>query len=354
MSECPAEFLCSVCKDVVSLAVMMPCCAGSACEECAKNNIDIYGSCPLCLAHSKCEDLIPYRMLRDKVKKYLESIKKNQPPDGCPCHPPLADLAPPEEAQSLGEEAPVLKTVWLQPEDDPLFQFEVAMREIDAKKSTTEMIGSPKLAKNSLLIEDQYLEDVSSDEFDVEDSEKDQAEKNLPGYEERSVSDVANMEVHPAHSRGESEEDSFEEAANNEEEIQPKTMEREKEKVKKALEHALRNMDNYDEERIAKMSKLLEASQSKRKSKRKKEKKKKHKKVKIKEKTLKKLLEKEIIKEEVIEKLIRKKKKKKNKKRVSEKSSRDDLPLVSEDEGLSQGDVFQPIQVRLRRFLFES
>ena len=131
-------------------------------------------------------------------------------------------------------------------------------------------------------------------------------------------------------------------------------MEREKEKVKKALEHALRNMDNYDEERIAKMSKLLEASQSKRKSKRKKEKKKKHKKVKIKEKTLKKLLEKEIIKEEVIEKLIRKKKKKKNKKRVSEKSSRDDLPLVSEDEGLSQGDVFQPIQVRLRRFPFES
>ena len=58
-------------------------------DECAKNNIDIYGSCPLCLAHSKCEDLIPYRMLRDKVKKYLESIKKNQPPDGCPCHPPL-------------------------------------------------------------------------------------------------------------------------------------------------------------------------------------------------------------------------------------------------------------------------
>ena len=352
MSGCPAEFLCTVCKDVVSLAVMMPCCAGSACEECAKNNIDIYGSCPLCLAHSKCEDLIPYRMLRDKVKKYLESIKKYQPPDDC--HPPLTDLAPPAKAQSVCEETPVLKTVWLQPEDDPLFQFEVAMREIDAKKSSTQMVGSPRLAKNSLLIEDQYLEDVSSDEFDVEVSEKDQAEKNLPGYEERSVSHVVTIGVHPAHSRGESEEDSFEEAANNEEEIQPKKMEYEKEKVRRALEHALRNMDNYDEERIAKMSKLLEASQSKRKSKRKKEKKKKHKKVKIKEKTLKKLLEKEIIKEEVLEKLIRKKKKKKNKKRVSEKSSHDDIPLVSGDEGPSQGDSFQPIQVRLRRFLFES
>ena len=48
----PAELLCLVCKEVVRLAVMMPCCAGACCQDCAKNNINIYGSCPLCLAHS--------------------------------------------------------------------------------------------------------------------------------------------------------------------------------------------------------------------------------------------------------------------------------------------------------------
>ena len=73
--SCPAEFLCLVCKEVVSQAVMMPCCAGSCCQDCAKNNINIFGSCPLCLAHSHCEDLIPYRMLREKVAQYFQSSK---------------------------------------------------------------------------------------------------------------------------------------------------------------------------------------------------------------------------------------------------------------------------------------
>merc|ERR1719186_1387317 len=50
----------------------MPCCAGSACDECARNGIlDCEGSrWPVCDDVANPEELIPYRLFRDKVDKF--------------------------------------------------------------------------------------------------------------------------------------------------------------------------------------------------------------------------------------------------------------------------------------------
>ena len=65
----PEELLCPICKELLCDAVMMPCCAGSACDDCARNGIiESEGSkCPVCGGVANPEELIPYRMYREKV-----------------------------------------------------------------------------------------------------------------------------------------------------------------------------------------------------------------------------------------------------------------------------------------------
>lgn len=36
----PQELLCPICKELLKDAVMMPCCASSACDECGRNGKD--------------------------------------------------------------------------------------------------------------------------------------------------------------------------------------------------------------------------------------------------------------------------------------------------------------------------
>jgi len=337
----PAEFLCSVCKEVVSLAVMMPCCAGATCQACAKNNINIYGSCPLCLAHSNTEDLIPYRMLRDKITKHLQS---ESPPTVLL---PRAGRSPSREAIPDIEQDPGTEGVRLNPEDDTLGMFEAAMREIDAKKKSgvkadgssvkkgqDALGGNLPSSKQRRNTQQKDLEDISSDDFDFdfdfEDLEKKPSKKNYARHFEPCQ--IATFNGNKAlNNEGVREEDKSQVTANNEQaEIKPKKMDDEKGQVKNALKHALMNMDDYDPVRIRRMRKILESSQSSRKSKRKKDKKKKRKhELKIKEKTLKKLLKKDCIKEEVLEKLLKKKKKKKKDKKVRKSDSSscsEDLP----------------------------
>ena len=363
----PAELLCLVCKEVVRLAVMMPCCAGACCQDCAKNNINIYGSCPLCLAHSHCEDLIPYRMLREKVAQYFQSSKmkkqeESRGPAGgdvevsaalvrannqssvradCsgasgtsssiiqPNTTTTSEATEGTESERGPATIPVLIQepggVWLSPQDDTLGMFEAAMREIDAKKKSGPRLFEQKSVKKRIqlgeqnrIVKEKDLEDVSSDEFDFED-----VERNLP---ERMTSYGDQI--------SEKEEERFAEAANNESETKPKMMD-EKGKVKNALMKALMNMDQYDEERVRRMRKVLESSQSSKKHKLKKEKKKKRKdeEVKIKEKTLRKMLKKEQIKKEVLEEILKKKKKKKkHKKRSSDRSSGEEEVRSTESE----------------------
>jgi hypothetical protein len=66
----PAELLCPICSELLKDAVMMPCCAGSACDECGRNAIvDSEGNkCPLCCEVANPEELIPFRHFRDKVR----------------------------------------------------------------------------------------------------------------------------------------------------------------------------------------------------------------------------------------------------------------------------------------------
>ena len=61
----PAELLCPICGELLSDAVMMPCCAGSACDDCARTGIiESEGSrCPVCGDTANPEELIPYRLL---------------------------------------------------------------------------------------------------------------------------------------------------------------------------------------------------------------------------------------------------------------------------------------------------
>ena len=372
--SCPAELVCLVCQEVMKLAVMMPCCAGASCQDCARNNINIYGSCPLCLAHSHCEDLIPYRMLRQKVSQYLQSsqakVEEGSPgvaveeatspfspvssalqssvstsqadqreefPSGtsssCSLQPGTNISSEPSENGPAT--IPVLVHhqggVWLSPQDDTLGMFEAAMREIDAKKKSGRLsdykAGKKRIQlgeQNCRIVKEKDLEDVSSDDFDFED-----VERNLP-------------EKIPSNGNQISEEERFEskEAANNEAEIKPKMMD-EKGKVKNALMKALMNMDEYEEERVRRMRKVLESSQSSKKSKVKKEKKKKRKdeEVKIKEKTLRKLLKQEQIKKEVLEEILKKKKKKKkrkHKKRSSDSSSGNEEVRLTDSESPGQ------------------
>ena len=334
----PAELVCSVCQQLVHMAVMMPCCAGATCQFCAKNNINIYGSCPLCLAHSKAEDLIPYRMLRDRVTSYLESVQRKQKEQlSLPTVPPLPPSpAGPSESIPAITQSP--SPVWISPEDDTLLLFKAAMREIDAKKHSSQISGSPgsSAGMSNVFFKEKDLEDISSDDLDFEDSEKDPTEKIYAGPERSCDSQFWSKE-----------QESLPEPANNQE--SPKKMDDEQGKVKNALRHALSNMEEYDQERIRKMRKLLESSQSSKKSKRKKEKKKKHKhkELKIKEKTLKRLLKKEF-KEEVLEKLLKKKKKKdKKKKRLDCSREVEDATSISDEESqkTKSKDTFQHIQV---------
>ena len=71
----PSELLCPICHDLLKDAVMMPCCAGSACDECGRNGIlESEGNkCPVCGEAANPEELIPYRLFRDKVDKFRNS-----------------------------------------------------------------------------------------------------------------------------------------------------------------------------------------------------------------------------------------------------------------------------------------
>ena len=85
----PVELVCPLCKDLADEAVsldttgnlivlvqipnfarqvMLPCCAAALCDQCAKKRIlEENGKCHICKDTVDPENLIPYRLLRDKV-----------------------------------------------------------------------------------------------------------------------------------------------------------------------------------------------------------------------------------------------------------------------------------------------
>lgn len=109
----PTELLCPICKDLLKDAVMMPCCAGSACDECARNGIiDSEGSrCPVCADVANPEELIPYRLFRDKVDKFRNQTGYTK-----------ATHAPPAQQHLAGK--PTLPDIVLPDPADLNFKFD--------------------------------------------------------------------------------------------------------------------------------------------------------------------------------------------------------------------------------------
>lgn len=75
--ELPAELVCPLCGYLLEDAVMLPCCAASACNFCARQGLDVSdGRCPVpdCPEPEgqSAEDLIPNRQLRSKAAAFKE------------------------------------------------------------------------------------------------------------------------------------------------------------------------------------------------------------------------------------------------------------------------------------------
>ena len=103
--QIPADLICPICKELLKDAVMMPCCAGSACDECGRNGIiDSEGSrCPVCGEQANPEELIPYRLFRDKVDRFRNQTGYSKPsaaPAPAPVKPTLPDIVLPDPADS--------------------------------------------------------------------------------------------------------------------------------------------------------------------------------------------------------------------------------------------------------------
>merc|ERR1719206_1161363 len=75
----------------------MPCCAGSACDCCARKGLSNVSKCPVCEEEVvTAEDLIPYRLLRDRVEKYSRSTGyTKQRPSNSQVRPTLPDIVLP-------------------------------------------------------------------------------------------------------------------------------------------------------------------------------------------------------------------------------------------------------------------
>ena len=67
--------LCRWVPGILNHSILNPTLPGSACDECARNGIiDSEGSrCPVCADVANPEELIPYRLFRDKVRVCGES-----------------------------------------------------------------------------------------------------------------------------------------------------------------------------------------------------------------------------------------------------------------------------------------
>ena len=74
MSKIPDELTCPLCEWLLEEAVMLPCCAASVCDPCAKDFLKRTSNrCPLpdCQADdTQADDLIPNRRLRSKATDY--------------------------------------------------------------------------------------------------------------------------------------------------------------------------------------------------------------------------------------------------------------------------------------------
>ncbi|XP_026808860.1 E3 ubiquitin-protein ligase RBBP6 [Rhopalosiphum maidis] len=105
----PEDLLCTLCSDLLTDAIMMPCCGTSFCDECIRNALleSEENECPDC--HGKeisPETLIPNRYLRNAVNSFkdktgyskrIEAVKEKITPTKEPASIPKINIQPPKE-----------------------------------------------------------------------------------------------------------------------------------------------------------------------------------------------------------------------------------------------------------------
>ncbi|XP_059616019.1 E3 ubiquitin-protein ligase RBBP6 isoform X2 [Phlebotomus argentipes] len=94
--EIPEDLICSICKDLFTDAVMIPCCGSSFCDECVRTALleSEDNECPDC--HEKGSSpgsLIPNRFLRNSVNSFKNETGYNRKPVS---KPKVAVVVPPE------------------------------------------------------------------------------------------------------------------------------------------------------------------------------------------------------------------------------------------------------------------
>ncbi|KAE8741533.1 hypothetical protein FOCC_FOCC012917 [Frankliniella occidentalis] len=131
--EIPEDLLCSLCKDLLTDAVMMPCCGNSFCDDCIRTFLleSDDQECPQCLEKEKTpEMLIPNRFLRKRVADFGDQTGYRKPHKSQP--PPK--LIPPEPAPPQPEH---------QPPSDPVPDSSSAATSSQTEGETPEQRPSP-------------------------------------------------------------------------------------------------------------------------------------------------------------------------------------------------------------------
>ena len=70
------DVLCGICTEIMTSAVLLPCCGGAACYICAREYLIENGNvCPLCSeANQLPEDVVPAVNIRIKIAEFKEQV----------------------------------------------------------------------------------------------------------------------------------------------------------------------------------------------------------------------------------------------------------------------------------------
>lgn len=80
--EIPDDLICSICKDLFTDAVMIPCCGSSFCDECVRTALieSEDNECPDCMEKGTSPgSLIPNRFLRNSVNSFKNETGYSKP-----------------------------------------------------------------------------------------------------------------------------------------------------------------------------------------------------------------------------------------------------------------------------------
>ncbi|XP_031620939.1 E3 ubiquitin-protein ligase RBBP6 isoform X2 [Contarinia nasturtii] len=112
--EIPDDLICSICKDLFTDAVMIPCCGSSFCDECVRTALleSEDNECPDCQEKgSSPGSLIPNRFLRNSVNSFKNETGYNKPRQPKKTAPPVEECVQPLSEEVAPKTPPITKAV---------------------------------------------------------------------------------------------------------------------------------------------------------------------------------------------------------------------------------------------------